>query len=134
MVRVAAILKNAGNEVSDLAESSWVLSETTVSEIVEKLGTVNKNSSTVVVIDPVSNSATKFKQADDSLSLAQKMVGGWHLLGEIVMVGEDQIHDSLKKLKPVLEKLIDCKKIFIPPTPRYIFAGCCEKTGHCTNT
>jgi lysophospholipase L1-like esterase len=134
MVRVAAILKNAGNEVSDLAESSWVLSETTVSKIVEKLGTVKKNSSTVVIIDPVSNSATKFKQADDSLSLAQKMEGGWHLPGEIVMVDGNQIHDSIKKLKPVLDMLTSCKKIFIPPTPRYIFAGCCGKSGHCTNT
>jgi hypothetical protein len=43
------------------------------------------------------------------------MEGGWHLPGEIVMVGENQIHDSLKKLKPVLDMLTDCKKIFIPP-------------------
>jgi hypothetical protein len=86
-----------------------------------------------VVIDPVSNSATKFRQADDTLSLAQKIEGGWHLPGKIVMVGEDQIRDSINKLKPALDKMIDCKKIFIPPIPRYVFAGCCGKTDHCTN-
>jgi hypothetical protein len=133
MSRIAGILSNAGHHVTDLSEKSWVLSETSVGKIVEKIGTVKINSSTVVVIDPVSNSATKFRQADDTLSLAQKIDGGWHLPGEIVMVGEDQIRDSINKLKPALEKLETCKKIFIPPIPRYIFSGCCGKEGHCTN-
>jgi hypothetical protein len=133
MKQVASVLSNAGNEVLDLAERSWVLSDSSIASVLIKLGTAKINSSTVVIIDPLSNSAARFRQADDSLSLAIKMEGGWHLPGEIVWIGEEQIRDSLNKLKPALEKIDQCKKVFIPPVPRYFFAGCCGRDSHCTN-
>jgi hypothetical protein len=87
MKQVASVLSNAGNEVLDLAEKSWVLSDSSIASVLIKLGTAKINSSTVVIIDPLSNSAARFRQADDSLSLAIKMEGGWHLPGEIVWIG-----------------------------------------------
>jgi hypothetical protein len=86
MGRVAAILSNAGHHVTDLSVRSWVLSDSAVEKIVEQLSTIKKNDSTVVVIDPISNSATKFKQADDTLSLAQKIEGG----GGVAPFGENR--------------------------------------------
>jgi hypothetical protein len=133
MKTVASILANAGNDVTDLAEKSWVLSDSNVEKIVDRLGNAKIDGGTVVIIDPLGNTATKYRQADDSLSLAQKMEGGWHLPGEIVMIGDEQVSDQLKKLKPVLDKIEQCKKIWLPPIPRYFFGGCCGRDSHSVN-
>jgi uncharacterized membrane protein YgcG len=134
MKRVATILSSMGYEVCDLSEKSWVLSETAVEKLLENLGAVNTNTGTVVVTDPLSNSATKYRQADDSLALAVKLEGGWHLPGKIEMVGDEFVKDSLRKLKPIIDKLGACLHVIIPPLPRYLFNGCCQRSDHCTNT
>jgi hypothetical protein len=133
MERVASFLTARGNIVQDFAEKSWVVSDGAVEKLKTSLKNAKIGPGSVVVIDPLSNSATKYKQADDSLALAQKIEGGWHLPGEIAMIEDEQIRVTLSKLKPALEKFAGCKMIFIPPIPRYFFGGCCEKTGHCSN-
>jgi hypothetical protein len=76
MSRISSILAAQGHDVCDLAEKSWVLSDTTAEKIINRLREVSFDSGTVVVIDPLGNSATKYRQADDTLALAQKLRGG----------------------------------------------------------
>jgi hypothetical protein len=49
------------------------------------------------------------------------------------MMGDESVSESLKKLKPALEKVGACKHIIVPPIPRYFFAGCCQNPGHSSN-
>jgi hypothetical protein len=76
MKRISAILSTMGYAVCDLSEKSWVLSDQAVEKLIEKLGAVKSDTGTVIVTDPLSNTATMYRQADDTLSIAIKMEGG----------------------------------------------------------
>lgn len=51
----------------------------------------------------------------------------------MVMSTDAQVSEQMRKLAPFLSDIAESNKIFVPPIPRYVFAGCCRDSTHAPN-
>ena len=75
MSRVIPHIKAKGFSVSDLMEKSWYLSKNSFEQLTGKLRSAELNPLSVTVHDLFVNTSIRFKQRDDTLSLAVKLGG-----------------------------------------------------------
>jgi hypothetical protein len=88
----------------------------------------------IIILDILGNSSVRFTQADESSSLPVKLNGGWHLLGEVKVMEDDQVEKCLFTLDHLCKHLgRDSCKIFVSPFPRWLCGVCCFDLAHCTN-
>ena len=136
MSRVIPHIKAKGFSVLDLTEKSWHLSKNLFEKLTSKLRSAELNPLSVTVHDLFGNTSIRFKQRDDTLSLAVKLDGvkGWHLASEAVYTPDSILWDQVKLVCSLDQVLRGRAKIFIPPIPRNVFGSCCDKTTHAPNT
>ncbi len=84
-------------------------------------------------VEILGNSIFRFEQEDGNLALPFKTDKGYHLGGEVRIIGKEGLGKLLDGLKKILDKVKSDLKVVVPPVPRYVFGGCCEKPGHATN-
>ena len=83
MSRTIPHLVASGLRVTDLTEKSWHLNSKTLEKMASRIQSAGFDVLSVVVLDLFGNTSVRFRQVDDTLSLAVKLPGegGWHLLG-----------------------------------------------------
>jgi lysophospholipase L1-like esterase len=133
MKRVAREIAAQGLKVTDMSVPGWVANSASISALSKQLDHLHTEPGTVVVLDLLGNSSTKFLQIDDTLSMPCKIDGKWHLLGDVKNVDDTDIGEQLRKLSGCLTKIKDVPKVFIPPIPRYVFGSCCSHPDHAPN-
>ena len=135
MSRVIPHIKAKGFSVSDLTEKSWHLSKNSLEQLTGKLRSAELNPLLVTVHDLFGNTSIRFRQRDDTLSLAVKLDGvkGWHLAGEAVYTPDSILWDQVKLVCSLVQVLRGRAKIFIPPILRNVFSSCCDKLTHAPN-
>ena len=135
MSRTIPHLVASGLRVTDLTEKSWHLNSKTLENVASRIQSAGTDALTVVVLDLFGNTSVRFRQADDTLSLAVKLPGegGWHLLGDAVYTPDVILKEQVKLLCKLETFLKNKAKIFIPPIPRYVFGSCCGNGTHGTN-
>ena len=136
MSRTIPHLLAQGIRVTDLTERNWHLNANSMASVVARIRETDLDSLSIMVHDLFGNTSVRFRQADDTLSLAVKLPGegGWHLLGDVVFTPDIILREQVRLIS-VLESV--CKnrgKIFIPPIPRFVFGSCCTDTAHGSNT
>ena len=136
MSRTIPHLLAKGIEVVDLTERCWHLNSKSMAAITARIRETDLDSLSVLVHDLFGNTSVRFRQADDTLSLAIKLPGegGWHLLGDAVFTPDTILREQVK-LVSILESTAKNRgKIFIPPIPRFVFGSCCTSESHGSNT
>ena len=129
----AESLRIDGLIVHDVTCPGWVASPVKIKTMTESLSLITATENTPVVLDLFSNSAYRFLQYDGTSSLPQHSKNGYHLPGDVILAENATFAKLIEILKPLLNAVDSRKKIIIPPLPRYIVAGCCQKADHCTN-
>ena len=75
MSRIIPHIKAKGIAVTDLTEKNWHLNAKSLASLVSKIQATSLNALSVLVLDLFGNTSVRFKQADDTLSLAVKLLG-----------------------------------------------------------
>ena len=114
---------------------SWHLNSKTLEKMVSRIQSASFDALSVIVLDLFGNTSVRFRQVDDTLSLAVKLPGegGWHLLGDAVYTPDVTLREQVKMLGCLESILKNRAKIFIPPIPRFAFGSCCSNSTHGTN-
>ncbi len=89
--------------------------------------------SAAFVFDLLGNSSVRFEQFDGTTSLPFKSNGKYHLAGKVVTTPPEIFKKVVQKIPPIIQAKGNKPCIVMPPLPRYLFAGCCSDSGHCTN-
>ena len=136
MSRTIPHLLAKGIRIVDLTERGWHLNANTMAAVITRIRETDVDSLTVLVHDLFGNTSTRFRQADDTLSLAVKLSGegGWHLLGDVVYTPDAILREQVKLVSSLESVGKNRSKIFIPPIPRYVFGSCCTSITHGNNT
>ena len=135
MSRTIPHIKAKGIAVIDLTERNWHLNAKSLASLVSKIQATSLNTLSVLDLDLFGNTSVRFKQADDTLSLAVKLPGegGWHLMGDTVYTPDEILKEQVRSLSGLEISLKSKSKIFIPPIPRFVFGSCCDNKTHGTN-
>ena len=135
MSRVIPHIKAKGFSVLDFTEKSWHLSKNSLEQLTGKLRSAELNPLSVTVHNLFGNTSIRFRQRDDTLSLAVKLDGvkGWHLAGEAVYTPDSILRDLVNLVCSLDQVLRGRAKIFIPPILRNVFSSCCDKLTHAPN-
>ena len=75
MSRTILHLLAKGIRIADLTERSWYLNANSMAAVVSRIRETNLDSLTILVHDLFGNTRVRFRQADDTLSLAVKLSG-----------------------------------------------------------
>ena len=75
MSRTIPHMKAKGIVVTDLTERNWHLNAKSLASLVSKIQASSLNALSVLVLDLFGNTSVRFKQVDDTLSLAVKLPG-----------------------------------------------------------
>ena len=75
MSRTIPHLLAKGIRIVDLTERGWHLNANTMAAVITRIRETDLDSLTVLVHDLFGNTSTRFRQADDTLSLAVKLSG-----------------------------------------------------------
>ena len=75
MSRTIPHLLAKGIRIADLTERSWHLNANSMAAVVSRIRETNLDSLTILVHDLFGNTSVRFRQADDTLSLAVKLSG-----------------------------------------------------------
>ena len=136
----ASVLKRAGEcmavngtEVVDLCVPGWSITPDNVRELTDKLKGLDVQGPTVVVMDLFGNSVFRYIDYDGTESRPFKQGGGFHMPGEVTVVGADIMSKLLEMVMPILDAVPGQHYIVVAPPPRYLFYKCCGNESHCTN-
>ena len=129
-------MRAKGLNITDLTEKNWHLNTKNLAQLVSRIQESSADALSVLVLDLFGNTSIRFQQADDTLSLAVKLLGegGWLLLWDVIYTPDDILREQVKSLSCLEINLKNRAKIFIPPTPRFVFGSCCSSNTHSTNT
>ena len=75
MSRTIPHLVASGLKVTDLTEKSWHLNSKTLEKLVSRIQSASFDALSVIVLDLFGNTSVRFRQVDDTLSLAVKLPG-----------------------------------------------------------
>jgi hypothetical protein len=119
--------------VTDLTKRGWIATKTNVAVALESLLATDSNrDNSVLVFDLFSNFVHRYRQCDDTLSLPYRAGNGYHMGGDIEVVTDSCFKTVVELTFPLLAAHPNAAKIVIPPSPRFLFTGCCtEKTHSC---
>ena len=129
-------MRAKGLNITDLTEKNWHLNTKNLAQLVSRIQESSADALSVLVLDLFGNTSIRFQQADDTLSLAVKLLGegGWLLLWDVIYTPDDILREQVKSLSCLEIHLKNRAKIFIPPIPRFVFGSCCDSNTHGTNT
>jgi hypothetical protein len=74
-----------------------------------------------------------FEQFDGTSSLPFFSNGKHHLGGKVLTTPPEAFKKLVENVIPVIKEKGNKPCVILPPLPRYLFASCCNDTGHCTN-
>jgi hypothetical protein len=89
--------------------------------------------STAFVFDLLGNSSVRYEQFDGTTSLPFKSNGRFHLAGKVTTTSPDIFKKVVQAITPIMKAVGNKPCIVLPPLPRYVYARCCNDSGHCTN-
>jgi lysophospholipase L1-like esterase len=89
--------------------------------------------STAFVFDLLGNSSVRFEQFDGTTSLPFKSNGKFHLAGKVATTSPEIFRKVVQAITPIIQAIGNKPCIVLPPLPRYVFARCCNDSGHCIN-
>jgi hypothetical protein len=126
-------LTAAGLPVTNLSKPGWVASKENIAEMSDGVRTAAVQGCSAVVLDLYGNSSVRFTQFDGTTALPYKSGGRFHLNGDVVACPVATFKNIVKSTLPIFNAAGATPCIVVPPLPRYVFAGCCNDTGHCAN-
>jgi hypothetical protein len=119
--------------VVDLTIPGWVASEANITCLLQKTAQYWSHFDNLFVFDLYGNSTFCFEQFDGTQALPFKEGGKYHLAGNVVVCNQQIFRKIIGNTIPLYSGAGDAKCVIIPPLPRYLFTGCCNKPGHCSN-
>ena len=134
MRRIIPHILAKGFPVVDLTEQGWTLNTKNTQALSHLLPGVVDSPGCVLVMDLFGRTSTRFRQEDDSLSLAVKVGGGWHMPGDVMPIEDGPLTTQVSQVCSALDLGKGGPKIVLPPIPRYMFGGCCTNPTHAPNT
>jgi hypothetical protein len=127
-------LESLGVKITDLTRPGWIANTANAQMVMREIVDPSIPKDSILILDILGNSSVRFSQADESSSLPVKLNGGWHLLGEVKVMEDDQVEKCLFTLDHLCKHLRrDSWKIFVSPSPRWLCGACCFDLAHCTN-
>jgi hypothetical protein len=127
------IFEANGAKVIDLTKPGWMVSEKNVESLRSEIAAVVGMEDTAIIFDLFGNSTYKFKHVDGTLVLPMHMGGGYHLLGDILLDNDRKNGELIELVKPLFSLAKDFLCVIMPPSPRYVYSGCCADPSHSTN-
>ena len=129
--RLYSALSKRNIDCIDLTIPGWAPTAENIEALLVKiseLGIVVENC--YVVLDVLSNIVFRFEQYDGSLSLPFKSNGVYHMGGKVMVCSREIILNTLSSTKELFLKFPGTKIVTLP-IPRFLFAPCCARKGHC---
>ena len=128
--RIASKLKMRGCDVTDLSIPGWTATPPNLLRMKEEVANLGDIKDTCVILDLFSNSTYRYVTEDGELAPPMKLDGVYHMAGKVATCSKETIGTIVSNAKSVLQHLPG-QKIVLPPLPRYLYQGCCTRTGHC---
>jgi hypothetical protein len=126
-------LRKLGISVIDLTKPGWIATPDKVSALLEKLNSIPCNNGDRLVLDLYGNLSYRFEQFDGTLSLPYKSDGRSHLAGNVVACPMPVFKKIVESTSSLFTSKRQCSIVVVPPLPRYLYGGCCNLAGHCSN-
>jgi hypothetical protein len=124
--------EEAGLRCTFIGKPGWISSTANVAELISD---VRKNApdTDAFIFDLLGNSSVRFEQFDGTSSLPFFSNGKHHLGGKVVTTPPDIFKNLVENVIPIIKEKGSKPCVVLPPLPRYLFAGCCNDPGHCSN-
>jgi hypothetical protein len=118
-------LNALGYGTMDLCTPGWMATPDNVTNLVNQLQLAKFGPEVGIILDLFGNSCTRFIDYDGSVTKPLKIAGtgGYHLPGEVTVIGEDIFSKLIGVVKPILDEVPDLVKIVIPPSPGTLTAN-----------
>jgi hypothetical protein len=127
-------LQALGAKITDLTRSGWIANVASTQLLMNQVQGLGLPEDAVFVLDVLGNSSVRFKQEDGSTALPVKLNGGWHVLGEVSVMDDAMVTQTLSLIQHLyMHSYRRSHFILLPPIPRFVFGGCCNDLNHCSN-
>jgi hypothetical protein len=115
-----------------IGKPGWISSAANVTELIAE---VRKNAlvADAFIFDLLGNSSICFEQFDGTSSLPFFSNGKHHLRSKVLTTPPEVFKKLVENVIPVIKEKGNKPCVILPPLPRYLFASCCNDTGHRTN-
>ena len=131
--RCIPLFNELGYKTVDITSTGWDGSDAAIARIRTAIADASCHSNAIFVLDLLTCTSYRFKQADGGLALPIKIGANFHLLGDLEICDDKMFKAALGKILPLLGTLTG-PKVILPPLPRYIVGGCCGERTHAGNS
>jgi hypothetical protein len=132
--KIAAALKDRGQQTELIFESNWRAMKTKVEALAASVEKAMENKQVDCVVFALADNNIYQAMYNGETSPALKdSEGNYHVCGDLVLSSKSAQHSFFNSLKPVFDKVRGKHVLFMTPLPRYIVSGCCNDAEHMAN-